>query len=273
MNLGRIVLLALALLNFTSCFGGKMKFYRNEEVLAKDMLAKMKNQYGIDFEIGTWRDGDNDFYYIKGADFEFSGIVQPASISERDKKSHLFDYYTVYNSTGDFKTHAHVGMFEKQLRADVCTILNGNGIKYSFLEFRGMNRNVSKWSKDSTYEDYKASKDYESWIYIKLPQAKSKDPEECQNEFAKAILPIMKKMYTLLEPEYNPTVVFYVDEYKTEWYDPYEEQDMKFEEKNCHLISLDLSKFDNYLDWTERDIVLELSPYEIEWLDSLELDD
>lgn len=261
------------ILTFTSCFGGKMKFYRNEENLAKDMLSMMKDQYGIDFEIGSWRDGDNDFCYIKGNEFEFSGIVQPVNISDNDKKRHFFNYYTVYNSAGDFLTHAHVSMFEKPLREDVEKILKDNDIKCSFLDFRGMNRNLSKWSKDSTYEEYKASMDYESWIYIKLPQAKSKDPETCPKEYAKVILPIMKKVYTLLEPEYNPTVVFYVDEYKTEWYDPYEEQVLKFEEKNCELVLLDLSKFNNYLDWTERDIELEIHPNEVKWLELLEVDD
>ena len=35
------------------------------------------------------------------------------------------------------------------------------------------------------------------------------------------ILPIMKKLYTLLEPEYNPTIVFYVDDFIIEYYDDY----------------------------------------------------
>ena len=85
-RIGFSLLSALTLFCLSGCFG-KMKFYTNEKALSKDMLAMMKNQYGIDFEIGTWRDGTNDFYYIKGLEYEFTGIVQPENISDSDKKS------------------------------------------------------------------------------------------------------------------------------------------------------------------------------------------
>lgn len=259
---------------FTGCFGEvkRIKVYKNRAEFEKFILQSLEEQYGMEFVVEKDVTGDEPLFYFERWYSGFTGNVRPASSSSGNENV-LHRYYTVCNSRGDFVTHAHVSLFEKQLRADVEKILKDNGIKYSFIEFRGMSRNLSKWSKGSTYEEYKASKDYESWIYIKLPQARSKDPETCPKEYAKVILPIMKKLYTLLEPEYNPTVVFYVDEYKVEWYDPYDEKDREYEKKNCHIVLLDLSKYNNYLDWTEHDIEVEVRPVEEKWLELLELDD
>jgi len=253
-----IAILSLLVLSscFTSCFGEKIKMikvYKNRAEFEKFILQSLEEQYGMEFVVEKDVTGDEPLFYFERWYSGFTGNVRPASSSSGNENV-LHRYYTVCNSTGDFVTHAHVSMFEKHLRDDVEKILKDNGIKYSFLDFRGMSRNLSKWSKDSTYEEYKASKDYESWIYIKLPQAKSKAPDLSSKEYAEVILPIVKKLYTLLEPEYNPTVVFYVDEYKTEWYNPYKEQAQTFEAKNCEIVLLDLSKFNNYLDWTEHDI-------------------
>lgn len=270
----KIIAILTIILNFTGCFGRikMIKVYKNRAEFEQFILQSLKEQYGIEFVTEDYVNGDEPLFHFEKGYSGFTGNVRPVSSSSGNENV-LHRYYTVCNSAGDFATHAHVSMFEKQLRADVEKILKENDIKYAFLEFQGMSRNLSKWSSADSYEDYKKSKDYESWIYIKLDRAKSRDPDMTPKEYAKIILPIVKKLYTLLEPEYNPTVVFYVDEYKTEWYDEYEKKVLKYEEKNCQLVLLDLSKFKNYLDWTEHDIEIEINPCEVEWLELLELDD
>ena len=136
-----------------------------------------------------------------------------------------------------------------------------------------MSRNLNKWSYKDSYEDYKKSKDYESWIYIKLPQQTTTNLATNKKNYAKLILPIMKKLYTLLEPEYNPTIVFYVDDFIIEYYDDFKKVNHRYEKKNCELVLLDLSKFKNYLDWTEHDIEIEIRASELDWMELLELDD
>lgn len=151
-------------------------------------------------------------------------------------------------------------MFEKQLRSDVEKILCENNIEYDIIEFRGMDRNINKWSKDSSYGEYKVSKDYETWIYIKLPPQKRHDCDYDYNRkyYAPIILPQVKKLYSILEPEYNVTLIFYLDEYNDKFYSEYEKKLYVHDLKNATIVWLDLSKFNNYLDWTEYDIEAEV---------------
>ena len=249
-----------------------IKVYKNRPEFEQFILQSLKEQYGIEFVTEKYLSGREPLFHFEKGYSGFTGNVRPVSSSStNDNLLHM--YYTVCNSAGDFATHAHVSMFEKQLRADVEKILKENDIKFSFLEFRGMSRNLSKWSYKDSYEDYKKSKDYESWIYIKLPPQTTTDLAINRKNYAKIILPIMKKLYTLLEPEYNPTLVFYVDDFIIEYYDDFKKVNHRYEKKNCELVLLDLSKFKNYLDWTEHDIEIEIHPSEIKWMKLLELDD
>lgn len=262
---------------FTGCFGEvkRIKVYKNRAEFEKFILQSLEEQYGMEFVVEKYVTGRDPLFHFERGYSGFTGNVRPASSSSGNENV-LHRYYTVCNSAGDFATHAHVSMFEKQLRADVEKILKDNGIKYTFLEFQGMSRNLSKWSKDSTYEDYKASKDYESWIHIKLPQQNPAVKKINRKDYAKIILPVVKEIYKVLEPEYNPTVVFYVDKYEKKVYSKEKNEEPVYKTiKNGMLVCLDLSKYNNYLEWTERDIELEIDPYpsEIEWLELLELDD
>ena len=144
-------------------------------------------------------------------------------------------------------------MFEEQLRSDVDKILSENGIKYDILEFRGMSRDINKWSSKDSYEYYRMTKDYETWIYIRVNERTTK------NEYAKEILPPLKKIYSALEPDYNPTVVFYADKYVVEFYDEFNKTDYREEYKNIDLVFLDLGKFKNISEWTEKDIEQEIA--------------
>lgn len=259
---------------FTGCFGEvkRIKVYKNRAEFEQFILQSLEEQYGIEFVTEDYVNGDEPLFYFEKGYSGFTGNVRPVSSSSGNENV-LHRYYTVCNSAGDFATHAHVSMFEKQLRADVEKILKENDIKYSFLEFRGMSRNLNKWSYKDSYEDYKKSNDYESWIYIKLPQQTTTNLATNKKNYAKLILPIMKKLYTLLEPEYNPTIVFYVDDFIIEYYDDFKKVNHRYEKKNCELVLLDLSKFKNYLDWTEHDIEIEIRASELDWMELLELDD
>ena len=73
-------------------------------------------------------------------------------------------------------------MFEKQLRTDVDEILTNIGIKYDILNFRGMDRDIHKWSTRASYDYYKTTKDYETWIFIKL------DKSTDEKDYPKVIL-------------------------------------------------------------------------------------
>lgn len=155
---------------FTGCFGEvkRIKVYKNRAEFEKFILQSLEEQYGMEFVVEKYVTGRDPLFHFERGYSGFTGNVRPASSSSGNENV-LHRYYTVCNSAGDFATHAHVSMFEKQLRADVEKILKENDMKYSFLEFRGMSRNLNKWSYKDSYEDYKKSKDYESWIYIKLP--------------------------------------------------------------------------------------------------------
>ena len=246
--------IVLIFLCFTSCFGGGKKLkksYTNADELQHDIVNAVSEQYGIEFEIGKGLDGSDATIAVRGKHFGFYGDLRPADFPEIYKKYNLFTDYTVADNVY-FETQAHVRMFEKQLKADVDKIFDEIGMKYDIIEFRGMDRDINKWSKNSTYEQYKASKDYETWIYIKVGEKKAK------TEYAKEILPVLKKIYSLLEPDYNPTVVFYADKYVVEFYDEFNKTNYREEYKNIDLVFLDLSKFKNINEWIEEDIEQEI---------------
>lgn len=243
-----------------SCCGEKVrlkKSYTSAEELQKDIVSAVSEQYGMQFEITPALDGSKPTIAL-GWEFGFYGDLRPADISESYKNNNLYTDYTVAD-TVYFETQAHVRMFEKQLKADVDKIFDEIGMKYDILEFRGMSRNVSKWSKDSTYEEYKKTNDFETWIYIKLPPQKSFDHESNRKYYAPIVLPMVKKLYSALEPEYNMTLIFYLDEFHSEYYSKFEKKLYVNDIKNPDVVLLDLSKFNNYLDWTEKDIEEEFS--------------
>ncbi|WP_296855380.1 hypothetical protein [Treponema sp.] len=241
-----------------SCCGEKVrlkKSYTSAEELQKDIVSAVSEQYGMLFEIGKGLGGSDATVGVHSKDYGFYGYLRPANISESYKKYNIYTDYTVADDVY-FETQAHVRMFEKQLRTDVEKILNDIGISFDILEFRGMSRNINKWSKNSTYAQYKTSKDYETWIYIKLPNQQNNDYDYNKKYYAPLVLPMVKKIYSALEPEFNVTLIFYIEKY---------EQDITVgsagEIKNVHeimenpdVVWHDLSKFNNYLDWTEQDI-------------------
>ena len=55
------------------------------------------------------------------------------------------------------------------------------------------------------------SRDFETWIYIRLPPQKSPAPAYNKKYYAPLILPQVKKLYSALEPEYNATLIFYIE--------------------------------------------------------------
>lgn len=122
-----------------------------------------------------------------------------------------------------------------------------------------MDRDMNKWSSKDSYDNYKTTKDFETWIYIKLPPQKIFDYDENRKYYAPIILPIVKKIYSALEPEYNVTLIFYLDEFHSEYYSKFEKKLYVNDIKNPDVVLLDLSKFNNYLDWTEKDIEEEVS--------------
>ena len=74
---------------------------------------------------------------------------------------------------------------------------------------------------------------------------------------------MVKKLYSALEPEYNVTLLFYLDEFHSEYYSKFEKKLYVDDIKNPVAVFLDLSKFNNYLDWTDDDIRREvLIPHE-----------
>ncbi len=238
------------------------RVYNTKEELQKDIVNAVSEQYGMQFEIGKGLDGSKATMAL-GWDYGFYGDLRPADIPESYKNNNLYTDYTVADSVY-FETQAHVRMFEKQLKADVEKILDDIGMKYDILEFRGMSRDINKWSKNSTYEDYKKTNDFETWIYIKLPKQEEMGLENNRKYYAPIILPMVKKLYLALEPEYNPTLLFYLDEYDKGMIHTNENNNdwntlVHKVEKNPMAVLLDLSKFNNYLDWTEKDIEEEFS--------------
>ena len=236
------------------------KSYASEAELQKDIVDLVSERYGMQFEIGKGLGGSDATIGVRGKDFGFYGNLRPADIPESYKQYNIYSDYTVADDVY-FETQAHVRMFEKRLKAEVDKIFDDIGMKYDIIEFRGMDRDVNKWSKNSAYEEYKASKDYETWIYIKLPPQKSAEPAYNEKYYAPMILPQVKKLYSALEPEFNVTLIFYIEKY---------ERDIMVGSagvvKNVHeimenpnVVWLDLSKFNNYLDWTEKDIEQEIN--------------
>ena len=245
-----------------SCFGEKVekikmkKSYDNEIELQADIIKVINNQYGMEFEIGNGLDGGEPGISIEKNKPQFYGYLRPAGINDIEKELNIYCYFTSFNNRNNiinFCTQAHVYMFESQLREDVSKIMKETGVKYDILDFRGMDRDVYKWSKNSSYKVYKDTKDYETWIYIKI------DKEIEEKDYPAYILPKLKKIYTALEPSYNPVVLFYVDHYHNEFYDPYEKRNHITDYDNCAVIWLYLSKYNNINEWTEHDIEIELN--------------
>lgn len=228
------------------------KVFTNKEEFEQYILDNLEKQYGIEFETTTYLNDNVPLFYFKSNYSGFTGNVKPKCCTTEQEKL-LHGYYTVCNSARTFDTQAHVYMFENQLRTDVEKILSENDIKYDIIQFRGMDRDINKWSSRSSYSYYKTSMDYETWIYIKVNERKTK------NEYAKEILPVLKKIYLILEPDYNPTVVFYTDKYVVEFYDEFNKTDYREEYKNIDLVFLDLGKFKNISEWTEKDIEQEIA--------------
>lgn len=254
-----LITVMLILIYFTSCFSKGIKMnnvFTDKNEFEHYILDNLNKQYGIEFELTAYLGGHGPRYSLSEDYSGFTGNVKPKQSDSRLPHG----YYTVCNSSGTFKTQAHVYMFEKQLRSDVEKILCENNIEYDIIEFRGMDRNINKWSKDSSYGEYKVSKDYETWIYIKLPPQKRHDCDYDYNRkyYAPIILPQVKKIYSILEPEYNVTLIFYLDEYNDKFYSEYEKKLYVHDQKNATVVWLDLSKFNNYLDWTEYDIEAEV---------------
>lgn len=262
--INKIFLWGLISLSFSSCFGGEKvklkKSYDSEDELKNDIVNAVSEQYGIQFEIGKPLSGREPNIGL-GREYGFYGYLRPVDYCEQYKKHNIYTDYTVCNETGTFKTQAHVRMFEKQLKFDVDKIFDDIGMKYDIIEFRGMDRNINKWSSKDSYDNYKTTKDFETWIYIKLPPQKSFDYDENRKYYAPIILPIVKKIYSALEPTYNVTLLFYLDNYHQEFYSEFEKKLYVEDRKNGIAVWLDLSKFKNYLDWTERDIEAEFRTF------------
>lgn len=251
------LILIFTIFNFTSCFGEGIKMNRvfiNEKEFKQYILDNLNKQYGIEFETTTYLNDKTPLFTLKKDYSGFTGNVKPKCCNTEQEKL-LHSYYTVCNSIRTFDTQAHVYMFEEQLRNDVNKILKNNGIQYDILEFRGMSRSINKWSKDSLYENYKTSKDFETWIYIRI------DRDISENDYSKLILPMVKKIYTLLEPMYNVTLTFYIDEYVQDVIVGGGGSSQQIREvlKNPDVVWLDLSKFKNYLEWTKEDIESEIN--------------
>lgn len=236
------------------------KSYASEAELQQDIVDLVSERYGMQFEIGKGLGGSDATIGVRGKDFGFYGNLRPADIPESYKQYNIYSDYTVADDVY-FETQAHVRMFEKRLKAEVDKVFDDIGMNYDIIQFRGMDRDVNKWSKNSAYEEYKASKDFETWIYIRLPPEQSKDYEEIKKYYAPIVLPMVKKLYSALEPTYNVTLSFYIEKY---------ERDIMVGSagvvKNVHeimenpnVVWLDLSKFNNYLDWTEKDIEQEIN--------------
>lgn len=239
------------------------KMYTNETELQQDIVDLVSKRYGMQFEISPALNGNSATIGISEAkkEYGFYGYLRPADLAENYKEYNLCTDYTVCNETGTFKTQAHVRMFEKQLKAEVDKVFEEIGMKYDIIEFRGMDRDVNKWSKKSSYESYKASKDYETWIYIKLPPEQTKNYDEIGKFYAPMVLPMVKELYSALEPTYNVTLTFYIDEYARDVIVGGGGSSKQIREvlKNPDVVWLDLSKFNNYLDWTEEDIESEVN--------------
>lgn len=227
-------------------------------------MSAVSEQYGMQFEIGKGLDGSDATIGVRGNDFGFYGNLRPADIPELYKQYNIYSDYTVADDVY-FETQAHVRMFEKQLKADVDKIFDDIGMKYDIIDFRGMDRDINKWSSKDSYDNYKTTKDFETWIYIKLPPQKSFDYDENRKYYAPIILPIVKKIYSALEATYNPTLLFYLDNYHSEYYDKFENKWYVEDVVNPVALFLDLSKYNNYLEWTENDIEMEISILHEEW--------
>ena len=257
----KVFVILFILFNCTSCINGGSKLkktYASEEELIQDIEDAINIQYGLKFEICNGLDNGKSRVTV-GDKYGFYGYLRPFNLSDSYKDNNIYTDYTVCNYTGTFKTQAHVRMFEEQLRDDVNSILNDIGINYDIIEFRGMDREYNKWSVKDSYDDYRKSKDYETWIYIKLEKNLEK------KDYPKYILPILKKIYTALEPGYNPTLLFYLDNYHSEYYDKFENKWYVEDVVNPVALFLDLSKYNNYLEWTENDIEMEISILHEEW--------
>lgn len=256
-----VINILLIIFNTAGCSGGnKMKLkknYTDAAELKQDIVNAVSEQYGMQFEIGKGLDGSDATIGVRGKDYGFYGNLRPTSYPESYKKYNIYTDYTVADDVY-FETQAHVRIFEEQLKADVDKIFNKIGMKYDIIEFRGMSRDINKWSKNSSYEQYKRSKDFETWIYIKLPGQIKIGIEENSKYYASIILPIMKSLYSALEPDYNVTLIFYLDNYHYEFFSDIENKLYEENYINPDVVWLDLSKFNNYLDWTEHDIETEI---------------
>jgi len=227
--------------------------FKNAEEGKKVIGDKLKAQFGIEFEF-VGDKVDNNFGY-ENCISSYFGYIKPKNIPEELKKyDRMFEYWNSYTSIETMKTQAHVAMFDAQLRKEVSKILDDNKIKYDFLEFRGMDRRLDKWSPKDTYETYKNTHDYETWVYIKI------DKSVKQEDMPKVILPMVKKLYELLEPTFNPTIFIYAEEYTKKVYDDDLDKFMPVIKKNADLVWLDFSKYKDGVDyWTEDDISQEIN--------------
>ena len=255
-----LILGLLIFFNFTGCFGGGVKLkstYNDKNELKNDILNALHTQYGIEFEVQKPQNGQVDSTFIKGKEYGFIDYLVPKEYIDL-KEQWLYIYRTVCDNIGTFDTQAHVYMFEKQLRTDVDEILTNIGIKYDILNFRGMDRDIHKWSTRDSYDYYKTTKDYETWIFIKL------DKSTDEKDYPKVILPMLKKIYSALEPAYNPTVLFYVDEYERTVYTGNTGKPVRQILKNCILIWIDLSKYKNIMEWTE--LKIGINPLASKWI-------
>lgn len=231
--------------------------YNDKNELKNDILNALHTQYGIEFEVQKPQNGQVDSTFIKGKKYGFIDYLVPKEYIDL-KEQWLYIYRTVCDNIGTFDTQAHVYMFEKQLRTDVDEILTNIGIKYDILNFRGMDRDIHKWSTRDSYDYYKTTKDYETWIFIKL------DKSTDEKDYPKVIFPMLKKIYSALEPAYNPTVLFYVDEYERTVYTGNTDKPMRQVLKNCILIWIDLSKYKNIMEWTE--LKIGINPLASKWI-------
>lgn len=143
-----LILGLLIFFNFTGCFGGGVKLkstYNDKNELKNDILNALHTQYGIEFEVQKPQNGQVDSTFIKGKEYGFIDYLVPKEYIDL-KEQWLYIYRTVCDNIGTFDTQAHVYMFEKQLRIDVDEILTNIGIKYDILNFRGMDKDIHKWS-------------------------------------------------------------------------------------------------------------------------------
>jgi hypothetical protein len=201
------IILFIFILSTWSCKMVNAQAFSSKENIEKYVLSELKKEYGVDFQYPKyWQDAPYSSEYWKTEKLvtimHFSGLIEPIGASSQDCQGNIS-----VDSTGFYRDSAHIFFYKDRIIKKLNTILDQiNDKKYSKIKIVGLEREKGKWTGKESLDEYIKGRDFESWVYIYLPQNLTDE------QYAAHIKNILTLLYEEPASLYNITLKVLIDD-------------------------------------------------------------